>query len=70
MVTNNLEIKKYDFYLPNNIFIFNDDKIEDLQTFLTTEYFPLEESIYKKYAFTNWINNIVESQNKISIHLP
>ncbi len=67
LVTNNPEIKKYDFYHPENIFLLNERKLEDLAKFLSTPYHELDPEIYFKYSFENWIENILEIPNYIPI---
>ena len=56
LLTNFEEIKDYDFYSPNNIFIYGKDSISDLSNFLSI---PIDAEMQKyidKYNFPNWIN--------------
>lgn len=53
LITNNKNIKNYDFYNPHNIFILNEDN--DLKTFMQTEFEPIDEKIKSPYVFSNWI---------------
>lgn len=67
LVTNNTEIKKYDFYHPENIFVLGERKLEDLVQFLSTPYHELDSETYFKYSFENWIANILETPDYLSI---
>jgi len=67
LITNNLEVKNYDFYNKDNIFIIGENKTDDISTFLSTPYNDLNFEIYKKYGFTNWICNILETSEYLPI---
>lgn len=59
LITNNRDIKKYDFYNKNNIFLFN-EKIEEidfkkLKKFLKEPYQNISTEIKEKYTIKNWI---------------
>lgn len=61
LITNNIHIKEYDFYLPENIYIvedFNNINIPD--DFLETPYKEIPEAIKEKYYITNWLLNILK----------
>ncbi|MDY3317871.1 hypothetical protein PG637_00415 [Riemerella anatipestifer] len=58
VVTTNQTIKNYDFYHPDNFFIFGDRNLKELIPFLKGEYVDLDETIIEKYSFENWFNNI------------
>ncbi|KDN12386.1 hypothetical protein SALWKB12_1474 [Snodgrassella communis] len=60
LITNNTQIKNYDFYHPDNILIWN--KTEDLQQitdFLAKPLVSINPDIIQKYSFGNWIRNIL-----------
>ncbi|MBA5791193.1 lipopolysaccharide core biosynthesis protein rfaS [Flavobacterium sp. xlx-214] len=60
LITNNAEIKKYDFFNQNNIFIIdNFDNLNIPDSFLSIPYQKLPEHIYKKYHISNWLNFIL-----------
>ncbi len=59
LITNNVHVKDYDFYNPKNIFIINERKLEELADFISSPYHNLEDEIYQKYSFTNWLKNIL-----------
>lgn len=49
LITNNIEIIKYDFYHPENIFILGRDNLNDLPKFLDTPVIPISEEILNRY---------------------
>jgi len=58
LVTTNQEIKKYDFYNPENILVIDRENIVIPDAFLLTEYQSIDPEIYKNYSLENWINDI------------
>lgn len=62
MITNNKSVVNYDFYHPNNIFILNDNNLEELNNFVNLPYVEIPEKIVSKYYFKNWIKNILENE--------
>ena len=63
LITNNPSIKQYDFYHPNNFYVFEDDNFEGLTEFLKSEYVLLAKDIKEKYSFINWIKYVLEIDN-------
>lgn len=59
LVTNNKEVKNYDFYHPHNIFVLNDDR-RTLAEFLDVPYSKIDDRVLDKYNFDNWIQGILE----------
>ena len=55
MLTNNKTLKKADFYDSNNIYIINEENVENIKVFLTKEYRKVHSSIIDKYMFKNWL---------------
>lgn len=55
IITNNSNVKMFDFYNPNNILVLNDhfDDIEDV--FFDTPYEPVPEHILQNYSIDTWI---------------
>lgn len=61
LITNNAEIKKYDFYNPNNIYIIEDfDNLDIPDSFLEQHYEKISEDIYNKYHISMWLQNILD----------
>jgi len=55
LITNDVTIKKRDFFLPENIFILGDRDIKELPSFLCHPHSPVNESISDRYDFKSWI---------------
>lgn len=54
LITNNNDVKKYDFYNPNNIFVFDSNtKKEDIQTFISKPHVKVDEKILSNYEVVN-----------------
>jgi hypothetical protein len=58
LITTNKDIVNYDFYNPNNIFVWDENVIEIPKDFLEKEYEKLSDEIYKKYSLENWVKTI------------
>jgi len=60
LITTNKDIKNYDFYNPNKLFIIEDARnINIPNSFFESPYTELPEEIYKKYTVKSWVDNIV-----------
>lgn len=55
LITNNKDIKNYNFYNPNNIFILGEDNIEKIRDFIEKPYIKIKQEIVDYYDFTEWI---------------
>jgi len=64
LITNNPDIKNYDFYNPNNIFILGEDKIENLKSFLDKPYEKVNQDIIDYYSFESWLDRIANMKGK------
>lgn len=58
LITNNANVRNYDFYHPNNIFILGQEK-RTLKDFMQVKYHTLPEDIVKKYDFDNWLLKVL-----------
>lgn len=56
LITNNKNIKNFDFYNPSNIFIL-DNNYEEIKHFLNIPYMNVSEKIKQRYSFESWIEN-------------
>lgn len=56
LITNNKDIKNYDFYNPNNIFILGEDNIENIKEFMNKPYEKVEQKIIDYYDFEQWLS--------------
>lgn len=61
LITTNKDIVNYDFYNPNNIFVWDETKKKLPKNFLEKDYEKLPEEIYKKYSLENWVKTIFKS---------
>lgn len=55
LLTNNVEIQKYDFYREGNIFIFGKDSISSLPLFLSEPYKEIDSNIVSRYTIDEWV---------------
>lgn len=55
LITNNILIKDYDFYNPNNIFILGERKIEELPEFIKSPLIEINDKVKLYYDFDNWL---------------
>ena len=60
LITNNTDIKNYDFYKPNNIFVLGEDNIDNLNDFINTSYEKVDSNIVDYYNYESWLNRFVE----------
>ena len=60
IITNNVSIKTYNFYHPNNILVVDWEKItkKEILDFFAIPYYPINPKIVEEYSFKNWINKI------------
>ena len=56
VITNYREIKLYDFYNKNNIFVIGEDSVDNLNDFLKKPYIELPNNIVESYTFDKWIS--------------
>lgn len=70
LITTNSQIIKYDFYRPENIFIWNDHNTDEIQDFLKTPYMEVDLYYKSKYNFKNWIKYVLNLEDHIPINLP
>jgi len=70
LITSNPEIKKYDFYRPENIFVWNSKNTNEIESFLNVPYMEIDPVIRGKYSFKNWIKYILNLEDHIPITLP
>lgn len=70
IITTNISVKDYDFYHPNNIFIWDKQNEYLINDFLDLDYVEIPQEIKRKYSFENWINYALDIENHIPIDLP
>ena len=57
-ITDNADIKNYDFYNPENILILNSDFSNIEKSFFESVYQKIPEEIYYKYTLDNWVETV------------
>lgn len=57
LITSNEDIKNYDFYNPENIYIYNDN-FDYENVFFKSNYKEIDNEIYEKYSLSNWLKTI------------
>lgn len=64
LITTNYTIKEYDFYHPNNIFVWDGKNLDssELVQFLNKPYVEIDKKIYEKYSFKNWITYVLNTE--------
>lgn len=70
LITTNQDVVHYDFYHPNNIFVWNGKDFDKVKDFLALPYYKIPDNIYKKYSFGNWINYVINKQPNLPFSLP
>lgn len=71
LITNNTQVKEYDFYHPNNILVWEcEDDLNQLSDFIKKPYYIIDSSIREKYSFKNWINYVLDIKPYVPINLP
>jgi len=60
IITTNQSVTTYDFYNPNNIFIWQNENTIPPKDFFTTPCHPVSADIVKKYSLENWVQMIFE----------
>lgn len=59
LITTNPHIKEYEFYNPNNIFIWEKDTKEIPKSFLEIPYQDIDTETYNKYKLENWVKKML-----------
>ncbi len=60
LITTNESIKEYDFYKPENIYIYK-DKFDFDDVFFKSDYVPVPEEIKEKYSLESWAKKILST---------
>jgi len=60
LITTNADIVNYDFYDPQNIFIWTEATQSIPEEFLNSPYRELPQAIYKKYSQENWVKTVLD----------
>lgn len=68
LITNNPLVKQYDFYHPNNIFVWDGVNLDGYEDFIKTPFLPIDKKLIEKYSFKNWINYTLDIKPHIPIN--
>jgi hypothetical protein len=60
LITNNINIKNYDFYNSENIFIWNKNNTAQIAKFIHSPYKKVDENIVNQYTFSAWVERFYE----------
>jgi hypothetical protein len=70
LITTNHCVHEYDFYHPDNILIWKDQSLSELEDFIKKPYKKLPTAIKDKYSFKNWIQYALDSPDYTPLSLP
>lgn len=59
LITTNASVVNYDFYNPNNIRVVDRKNVIIDETFLNTQYEPLNKELYNKYSLQSWVLEVL-----------
>ncbi|MCY4779946.1 hypothetical protein ORI89_09810 [Sphingobacterium sp. UT-1RO-CII-1] len=60
IITNNPLVLSFDFYHPNNIFVWNKNNLYGIKDFLEIPMVKIDPCIVEKYSFRNWITTVLD----------
>lgn len=61
IITTNKDVVNYDFYRPENIYVY-DDEFDFKHPFFNEGYKDVDENVYKKYSIKNWLNVLLTQE--------
>lgn len=70
LVTNNNDIRYYEFYHPDNIFVTDFEDFTGLQEFLQKPYHKLDRKMVEKYGIKNWLRYALDLPPYTPLSLP
>ncbi len=59
IATNNILIRKADFYKNENIFVYDEDEFDIPDEFIKSAYKLMPDELYQKYSLSSWIDDIL-----------
>ena len=63
LITNNSNIKNYNFYNKRNIFILNEDNPDNLIEFLNSDYEKISDDIRDYYDYEEWLRRMIDERS-------
>lgn len=66
LITTNPTVTEYDFYHPDNIFVWDTRNSDEIKSFLNRPYQEIDYRIKEKYGFKHWLDRLLhhETQNQ------
>ena len=58
LITNNKNIKKFDFYNKNDFYVLGDED-RSLKDFMDTRFKEIDDSLLENYTYDHWLNQIL-----------
>ncbi len=65
LVTANPDVVHYDFYRPENIYVYDGKKIDFSHPFFHSAYRELPEEIYQKYSIGSFVNTLLQTEKDV-----
>lgn len=62
LITTNEDVINYDFYKPENIYVYNSG-IDLCDIFFKSNYVEVENDIYERYSLRNWLKEVLREDN-------
>lgn len=62
LITNSCNIKDFDFYLEENIFVIDDNNISQLKKWSTIPYKEIDKEIFEKYSINSWSLKVTKNE--------
>ena len=60
LITTSPEVKNYDFYCDENIFVLGERDLKELPQFLNSPFYEIDENITEKYTFASWLKGYLK----------
>ncbi len=60
LVTTNGDVVNYDFYNPQNILVVDEDDIQIPESFVTSDYVPIDDEILDHYRLNTWVKRVFD----------
>lgn len=64
LITDNKNIKRFNFYRKSNIFILGEDNVDDLADFINSSFEKIEQSIIDEYDYKKWCLRMLKNEEQ------
>lgn len=65
LITTNISIKEYDFYLEDNIYVIENEINEIPKSFFLNKFIKIDESFINEYSLDKWIQKVIGKEDLI-----